>query len=257
MHAVGTALRGGLSLPRSSGGARLRETARWLGSGKTATLLRIAQVNALVLDVGWVNGLAAIRSLGRAGITSSPWITGRARSDSARDTHSRCACPTRPRTRTASSRRWRRPGPASLFPTHDPPLNALARNRDRLDGFLFPFPPWDRLEAIQDKRHQLEAAVAAGVDIPETVYPPVPPSWRTCRCRSSSSRSIPTASSARSASRPFAARREPSSSARTPTQSRSGRWCRSSFPAATTSSTASAVTCARTASRSGSSRDAS
>jgi hypothetical protein len=29
---------------------------------------RISSVKAVVVDVGWVNGLAAIRSLGRAGI---------------------------------------------------------------------------------------------------------------------------------------------------------------------------------------------
>src|SRR5207253_4825277 len=62
-------------------------------------------------------------------------------------------------------------GPAVVFPTQDPPLNALARNRERLPGLLHPFPAWPALEAIQDKRHQLEAAVAAGVDIPETSYP--------------------------------------------------------------------------------------
>src|SRR5207249_7195024 len=62
-------------------------------------------------------------------------------------------------------------GPGVDFPTHDPPLNALARNRDRLEGFLFPFPEWSRLEAIQDKRHQLEVAQGAGVDVPSTTYP--------------------------------------------------------------------------------------
>ena len=62
-------------------------------------------------------------------------------------------------------------GPAVVFPTHDPPLNALARHADRLDGFLFPFPSWERLESIQDKRHQLETAREADVDIPETLYP--------------------------------------------------------------------------------------
>jgi D-aspartate ligase len=128
-------------------------------------------VKALVVDVGWVNGLAAIRSLGRAGI------------DVLALDHR--ASPLGFRSRYATPMRVPDPAededgfvssvagldPAVVFPTHDPPLNALARNRERLDGFLFPFPDWGRLEAIQDKRHQLEAAVAAEVDVPTTSYP--------------------------------------------------------------------------------------
>lgn len=124
------------------------------------------------MDVGWVNGLAAIRSLGRAGI---PVLALDHR-----------AGPLGFRSRYAQPVPVPDPAvdedgfiaavagtgaPGVVFPTHDPPLNALARNRDRLDGFLFPFPGWDVLEAIQDKRHQLEAATAAGVDTPETRYP--------------------------------------------------------------------------------------
>ena len=128
-------------------------------------------MNALVLDVGWVNGLAAIRSLGRAGIT----VLALDHRASPLGFRSRYAQPVRVPDPAAEEDGFvaavAEAGPGVLFPTHDPPLNALARNRDRLDGFLFPFPSWDRLEAIQDKRHQLEAAVAAGVDIPETVYP--------------------------------------------------------------------------------------
>jgi predicted ATP-grasp superfamily ATP-dependent carboligase len=62
-------------------------------------------------------------------------------------------------------------GPPLVVPVDDPPLNALARNRARLEGFLFPFPDWSVLEAIQDKRHQLETAVSVDVDVPETIYP--------------------------------------------------------------------------------------
>jgi hypothetical protein len=48
---------------------------------------------------------------------------------------------------------------ASIFPTHDEHLNALAQGRDDLgDRFLYPFPSWDGLGPIQSKRHQLEAA---------------------------------------------------------------------------------------------------
>jgi predicted ATP-grasp superfamily ATP-dependent carboligase len=129
-------------------------------------------VKALVVDVGWVNGLAAIRSLGRAGI---PVLALDHR-----------ASPLGFRSRYATAVRVPDPAidedgfveavaatgaPGVVLPTHDPPLNALARNRDRLDGFRFPFPAWEKLEAIQDKRHQLEVAAGAGVDVPETRYP--------------------------------------------------------------------------------------
>jgi D-aspartate ligase len=129
-------------------------------------------VTAFVLDVGWVNGLAAIRSLGRAGI---PVYAVDHRSS-----------PLGFRSRYA--RALRSPDPAVepeayveclaqvgktgvLFPTHDPPLNAVARHGDSLTGFLRPFPGWDVLARIQNKRAQLEAAAEIGVDIPETRHP--------------------------------------------------------------------------------------
>jgi predicted ATP-grasp superfamily ATP-dependent carboligase len=59
-----------------------------------------------------------------------------------------------------------------VFPTHDPGLNAIARARRSLgERFLYPFPGWDALERIQNKREQLEAAAAAGVDTPVTAHP--------------------------------------------------------------------------------------
>ncbi len=62
--------------------------------------------------------------------------------------------------------------PAPIFPTHDAPLNAIARNRDALAGhFLYPFPAWSTLESIQRKRFQLEQAELAGVAVPRTTYP--------------------------------------------------------------------------------------
>jgi len=129
-------------------------------------------VKAVVVDVGWVNGLAAIRSLGRSGIPVFA-VDHRA---SPLGFRSRYAQPVTVPDPLEDEDGFvdaiaRIGGPAVVFPTHDPPLNALARHRDRLDGFLFPFPAWDRLEAIQDKRHQLETARSAGVDIPETLYP--------------------------------------------------------------------------------------
>jgi predicted ATP-grasp superfamily ATP-dependent carboligase len=58
-------------------------------------------------------------------------------------------------------------GPAPVFPTHDEPLNAIARAGDRLgERFRFPFPRWDVLQRIQSKRSQLEAAEKAGIPVP-------------------------------------------------------------------------------------------
>jgi D-aspartate ligase len=133
---------------------------------------RIDPVKAVVVDVGWVNGLAAIRSLGRAGIPVFA-VDHRA---SPLGFRSRYAQPVTVPDPLEDEDGFveavaRIGGPGVVFPTHDPPLNALARHADRLDAFLFPFPDWARLEAIQDKRHQLETALEAGVDIPETLYP--------------------------------------------------------------------------------------
>jgi D-aspartate ligase len=129
-------------------------------------------VKALVVDVGWVNGLAAIRSLGRAGIP----VLALDHRASPLGFRSRYAMPVHVPDPAVDeegfvARVAEIETPAVVFPTHDPPLNALARNREQLPGLLFPFPPWSALQAIQDKRHQLEAAAAAGVDIPETRYP--------------------------------------------------------------------------------------
>jgi D-aspartate ligase len=128
-------------------------------------------VKAIVLDVGWVNGLAAIRSLGRAGIPVLA-VDHRASPLGFRSRYARAVrVPDPAEDEDGFVEAVAEVGPGVVFPTHDPPLNALARNAERLDGFLFPFPSWDRLEAIQDKRHQLESAVEAGVDIPDTLYP--------------------------------------------------------------------------------------
>jgi predicted ATP-grasp superfamily ATP-dependent carboligase len=129
-------------------------------------------VKTLVFDVGWVNGLAAIRSLGRAGIP----VVAVDHRQSPLGFRSRYATPLQVPDPALDeegfvARVAEIEGPAVVFPTHDPPLNALARNRERLPGLLHPFPAWSALEAIQDKRHQLETAIAAGVDIPETSYP--------------------------------------------------------------------------------------
>jgi D-aspartate ligase len=132
---------------------------------------------AVVVEVAWVNGLAAIRSLGRKGlrvlaVDNRPFALGL-------------------RSRYAESRLA--PDPLDdeggfiaalqaiadetddvlpVFPTHDEHLNAIARHADVLgERYRFPFPSWDVLEKIQSKRHQLETADSVDVPIPRTFYP--------------------------------------------------------------------------------------
>ena len=131
---------------------------------------------AVVVDVGWVNGLAAIRSIGRAGVR----VLGLDHRRSALGFRSRYVepvlCPD-PQDEEAfvtflADLGLRLETPAPIFPTHDEPLNAIARAGARLgERYLFPFPAWPVLSRIQNKRAQLEAAEAAGVAIPRTAYP--------------------------------------------------------------------------------------
>ncbi len=135
---------------------------------------------AVVLGSAWVNGLAAIRSLGRAGVPvvavdHAPSALGfRSRyalslvcPDPAGDEDGFAACLTRLGDLIGR--------PAVVFPTHDPELNALSRHRGELEErFLYPFPAPEPLARIQSKRRQLEAAEAAGVAVPLTAHPASP-----------------------------------------------------------------------------------
>jgi D-aspartate ligase len=127
-------------------------------------------VPAAVLDVGWVNGLAAIRSLGRAGIR----VLAVDHRPSALGFRSRYAEPFLSPDPHQDETRFiafvRALGEIVVFPTHDEQLNLIARHLGDLD-VLAPFPSWDVLERVQSKRIQLEVAEAAGVDVPRTAYP--------------------------------------------------------------------------------------
>ena len=146
--------------------------ARRLAGGGAALL----KAPALVVDVGWVNGLAAIRSLGRARVR----VLALDHRQSALGFRSRYAepvlCPD-PQDEEAFVSFLADLGegletPAPVLPTHDEPLNAIARGADRLGGhFLFPFPPWETLARIQSKRLQLEAAERAGIAVPRWIAP--------------------------------------------------------------------------------------
>jgi D-aspartate ligase len=135
------------------------------------------QGTAVVVEVAWVNGLAAIRSLGRQGLRvlaldHRPYALG---------FRSRYAEP-----RLAPDPLDDEDGFISalrsiaeetddvlpVFPTHDEHVNAIARHADVLaERYRFPFPSWEVLERIQSKRHQLETAESVGVPVPRTFYP--------------------------------------------------------------------------------------
>ncbi len=122
-------------------------------------------IAAAVVDVGWVNGLAAIRSLGRAGIR----VLAVDHRPSALGFRSKYAEPLVSPDPFEDEHRFvnfvRALGEVVVFPTHDNVLNAIARYADDLEA-LTPFPSWDLLERVQSKRAQLEQAQAAGVDVP-------------------------------------------------------------------------------------------
>ena len=131
----------------------------------------------MVVDVGWVNGLGAIRSLARRGVRvlavdHRPWALG---------FRSRYAEPVLAppvledeegfiQALVELGRRFDEPLP--IFPTHDEHLNAIARHAGQLeDRYRFPFPSWDVLERIQNKRFQLDRATAVGMATPRTEHP--------------------------------------------------------------------------------------
>ena len=122
-------------------------------------------VPAAVVDVGWVNGLAAIRSLGRAGIRVLA-IDHRPSALGFRSKYAESLLSPDPFEDEHGFVNFIRAlGEVVVFPTHDDSLNAIARYADDLQ-VLTPFPAWDVLERVQSKRAQLEQAAASGIDIP-------------------------------------------------------------------------------------------
>jgi D-aspartate ligase len=132
---------------------------------------------AVVAEVAWVNGLAAIRSLGRRGlrvlaIDNRPYALGfrsryaerRLAPDPLDDEEGFIEALREIEDETE--------GPLPVFPTHDEHVNAIARHADVLaERYRFPFPSWEVLERIQSKRHQLETAESAGLPVPRTFHP--------------------------------------------------------------------------------------
>ncbi len=122
-------------------------------------------IAAAVVDVGWVNGLAAIRSLGRAGIRVLA-VDHRPSALGFRSKYAeRLVSPDPFEEEHRFVNFVRALGEVVIFPTHDNVLNAIARYTDDLD-VLTPFPAWDLLELRPLALHALEQAQAAGVDVP-------------------------------------------------------------------------------------------
>ncbi|HEY6835383.1 MAG TPA: hypothetical protein VI142_02835 [Gaiellaceae bacterium] len=130
---------------------------------------------AVVVDVGWVNGLAAIRSLGRAGLKVYA-VDHRRSALGFRSRYARPLLSPDPQDEeafVAFLAELELETPAPVFPTHDEPLNAIARAGERLaERLLFPFPQWEVLQRIQSKRSQLEAAERAGIAVPRWAATP-------------------------------------------------------------------------------------
>ena len=128
-------------------------------------------IPAAVVDVGWVNGLAAIRSLGRSG-TRVLAVDHRPSALGFRSRYAERFLSPDPHTdETRFVAFIRALGDVVVFPTHDEGLNVIAKHLGDLPDVLAPFPGWDLLESVQSKRAQLEHAEAAGVEIPSTAYP--------------------------------------------------------------------------------------
>ena len=122
-------------------------------------------IAAAVVDVGWVNGLAAVRSLGRAGIRVLA-VDHRPSALGFRSKYAESLLSPDPFTDEHRFVNFVRAlGEVVVFPTHDDVLNRIAQYADDLE-VLTPFPDWELLERVQSKRAQLEQAAAAGIDIP-------------------------------------------------------------------------------------------
>jgi D-aspartate ligase len=132
---------------------------------------------AMVAEVGWVNGLAAIRSLGRHGLR----VLAVDHRTFALGFRSRYAEPHLAPDPLEDERGFidalltlaeETDDVLPIFPTHDEHLNSIARHAGELaDRYRFPFPSWPVLERIQSKRHQLETAERIRFPVPRTFHP--------------------------------------------------------------------------------------
>ena len=133
---------------------------------------------AVVVNVVWTAGISAIHSLGRARIPVHA-VDFRPDALGLRSRYARGhVSPRRLDDEDAFVAFLGRLGerleaPAPIFLLDDDDLNTVARRRGELgDGFLYPFPEWETLRRIQDKRSQLERARETGVPTPRTAAEP-------------------------------------------------------------------------------------
>jgi D-aspartate ligase len=133
---------------------------------------------AVVLGVGWANGLGLIRSLGQAGVPvlaldPKPGAIGFV---SRYVTQAR-VCPDPGDEEPAFLAFMEELGealeqPGVLFLTRDQDVSAVSRNQAQLEPyFLIPFAEWEVLRQIVDKRGQYAVAREAGVPLPQTAFP--------------------------------------------------------------------------------------
>ncbi len=131
---------------------------------------------AVVLDVGYINGLSSARSLRDAG---APVIVADHRRN-ALGFRTRGVAPVLTPDPALDPEGFvdvlaevaalaDRPG--FFFPTHDPHLIAVSRYADRLQPFMLPGSNWDVIEPLLTKIAQLELAERAGVPIPRSFTP--------------------------------------------------------------------------------------
>jgi predicted ATP-grasp superfamily ATP-dependent carboligase len=131
---------------------------------------------AVVLQVGYANGLTLIRDLAREGVP----VLALDPDPRALGLHSRLAagmlCPDPARDEEAfllflERLGARLPQRAVVFPTHDEYIWPLSREAERLEPwYLIPFARWPAMQHLYDKRTQLETAWASAVDTPVTVF---------------------------------------------------------------------------------------
>ena len=132
---------------------------------------------AVVVEVGWVNGLAALRSLGRGGVRTfavdhRPWALGFKSRYAHRVIAPEPVADEDGFIAAMAELGERFDGPTPVFATHDEHLNAMVKRAAELSPhYRFPAPGWPLLEALQRKRHQLDTAAACGVGIPDTRHP--------------------------------------------------------------------------------------
>jgi predicted ATP-grasp superfamily ATP-dependent carboligase len=132
---------------------------------------------AIVLEVGWVNGLGAIQTLARAGVRvlaldHRPFAIG---------LRSRYCLPLVCPEPYAAEQRFDAflselsellPAPTPIFATHDDGLASIARALPGLGGkLLCPAPDAAKLDVLQQKSWQLARAAEAHVATPRTFYP--------------------------------------------------------------------------------------